>query len=61
LIPEGIDSLSLNGLRNEAKEKLDALRPASIGEAGRISGVSPADIGVLLVHIERLGREKNEG
>ncbi|MDR2611137.1 MAG: tRNA uridine-5-carboxymethylaminomethyl(34) synthesis enzyme MnmG [Clostridiales Family XIII bacterium] len=61
LIPEGIDYLSLNGLRNEAKEKLDALRPTSIGEAGRISGVSPADIGVLLVHIERLGREKNEG
>jgi tRNA uridine 5-carboxymethylaminomethyl modification enzyme len=63
LIPEEIDYLTLNGLRNEAKEKLDALRPASVGEAGRISGVSPADIGVLLVHIERLlrpGREKRE-
>jgi len=57
LIPEGIDYLSLNGLRNEAKEKLDALRPASVGEAGRISGVSPADIGVLLVHMERAERE----
>jgi tRNA uridine 5-carboxymethylaminomethyl modification enzyme len=59
-IPEGIDYFSLNGLRNEAKEKLHTLRPASVGEAGRISGVSPADVGVLLVHIERLGREKNK-
>ncbi|MDR1068754.1 MAG: tRNA uridine-5-carboxymethylaminomethyl(34) synthesis enzyme MnmG [Clostridiales Family XIII bacterium] len=58
LIPENIDYFALNGLRNEAKEKLDALRPASVGEAGRISGVSPADIGVLLVHLERINRTK---
>jgi tRNA uridine 5-carboxymethylaminomethyl modification enzyme len=56
LIPHDIDYMTLNGLRNEAKEKLAALRPESVGEAGRISGVSPADIGVLLVHIERMTR-----
>jgi tRNA uridine 5-carboxymethylaminomethyl modification enzyme len=60
LIPNDIDYMSLNGLRNEAKEKLNALRPESVGEAGRISGVSPADIGVLLVHMERMNREKEK-
>ena len=54
-IPDGIDYLGLEGLRIEARQKLDKLRPASVGQASRISGVSPADISVLLVYLERYG------
>jgi tRNA uridine 5-carboxymethylaminomethyl modification enzyme len=51
LIPPGLDFLSLRGLSREAAAKLDRLRPASIGQASRISGVSPADLNVLLVYL----------
>ena len=51
LIPDGIDYLAIEGLRLEARQKLDKIRPKSIGQAGRISGVSPADIAVLIVHL----------
>lgn len=56
LIPEDIDYLSIRGLRREAAEKLDRIRPESIGRASRISGVSPADISVLLVWLSGRGR-----
>ena len=52
LIPEEIDYYQLDNLRNEAREKLNEIRPVSIGQASRISGVSPADISVLMVYIE---------
>ena len=48
--------MAMEGLRNEAKEKLSAQRPLSVGQASRISGVSPADINVLLVWLEKLRR-----
>lgn len=52
-IPDGIDYLSIDGIRKEAREKLNKFRPINIGQAGRISGVSPADISVLLVYLEQ--------
>ena len=54
LIPENIDYNEIKILRIEAKQKLTAMKPASIGQASRISGVSPADISVLLVYLESM-------
>lgn len=60
LLPEDINYDEVSSLRDEAREKLNAIRPISIGQASRISGVSPADISVLLVYLEQYRRqEKN--
>lgn len=53
LLPDDIDYLSIQGLRLEARQKLDKIRPRSLGQAGRISGVSPADVAVLMVYINK--------
>ncbi len=57
-IPEDIDYKIINSLRKEATQKLEQYRPISIGQASRISGVSPADISVLLVYMEQYGKNK---
>ncbi len=56
-IPLDIDYNEINGLRIEAKQKLSKILPKSIGQASRISGVSPADINVLLIYLEQLRRK----
>ena len=53
-IPENIDYNNVYSLRKEAVQKLNDLRPASVGQASRISGVSPADISVLLIYLEKM-------
>lgn len=57
-IPENLDYEKVGSLRIEARQKLEEYRPVSIGQASRISGVSPADISVLLVYMEQYGRRK---
>lgn len=58
-IPENIDYHEISGLRIEAKQKLDKYRPVSIGQASRISGVSPADISVLMIYLMKYNTKKN--
>jgi tRNA uridine 5-carboxymethylaminomethyl modification enzyme len=57
-LSEDLDYSQITGLRNEAKQKLNAIKPASVGQASRISGVSPADISVLLVYLEQQRRQE---
>ncbi|MDD2215505.1 MAG: tRNA uridine-5-carboxymethylaminomethyl(34) synthesis enzyme MnmG [Eubacteriales bacterium] len=59
-LPEEMEYENLEGLRIEARQKLAKIRPLSIGQASRISGVSPADINVLLVHLELRNRKGRE-
>lgn len=60
ILPENIDYNAIDGLRLEAREKLTKVRPENIGQASRISGVSPADISVLVIYLASL-RNKNNG
>ncbi len=57
LLPEDIDYSKIEGIRLEARQKLNKYKPYSIGQASRISGVSPADISVLLIYLESLKRK----
>ncbi len=59
-IPDGLDFTKIEGLRLEARQKLQQIQPQSVGQASRISGVSPADINVLLVYLARLPKEKGK-
>ena len=52
LLPEDIDYSTMQGIRLEARQKLNAVKPLNFGQAARISGVSPADITALMIYIE---------
>ena len=58
LLPDTINYLELQGISLEARQKLDKFKPTSIGQASRISGISPADISVLLIYLEQLKKNK---
>ncbi|MBQ9247102.1 MAG: tRNA uridine-5-carboxymethylaminomethyl(34) synthesis enzyme MnmG, partial [Ruminococcus sp.] len=61
LLPADIDYRKITGLRLEAQEKLSAIRPLNIGQASRISGVSPADVNVLMIYlVKQKGRQTDE-
>jgi tRNA uridine 5-carboxymethylaminomethyl modification enzyme len=57
VIPPDLDYYGIQGLSNEAKQKLASIRPTSVGQASRISGVSPADVSVLLIYLEQRRRQ----
>ena len=59
-IPEGIHYEEIHGLRIEAQQKLNQFRPISVGQASRISGVSPADISVLLIYMEQMNHASHK-
>ena len=59
LLPNDINYSDLKGLRIEARQKLDKIKPESVGQASRISGVSPADVSVLLIYLEQMKKAKN--
>lgn len=59
-LPEHFDYNQVNSLRIEAKQKLNLCQPVNVGQASRISGVSPADISVLLVYLEQMNRKNSE-
>ncbi len=57
MLPEDMDYKNLEGISLEARQKLDKFRPISVGQASRISGISPADIAVILIHLEQRKRK----
>ena len=59
LLPADIDYSDIRGLKTEAAQKLSKMRPVSLGQASRISGISPADISVLVIYLSQKYPQKN--
>jgi tRNA uridine 5-carboxymethylaminomethyl modification enzyme len=60
MIPNDIDYSEVDSIATEARQKLTAIRPISIGQASRISGVNPADIQMLLIHLRKKYPNRNK-
>ena len=60
VLPDDICYSEIHGLRIEAQQKLDKIKPVSIGQASRISGVTPADISVLLIYLSQNNQKQHE-
>jgi tRNA uridine 5-carboxymethylaminomethyl modification enzyme len=60
-LPEELDFTTISGLSNEVRQKLAARRPATLGQAARIPGVTPAAVSLLLVHLKRHGELRQAG
>ena len=60
ILPENVDYEKIKGISLEGRQKLNKFKPHSIGQASRISGVSPADVSVLLIYLQQLKEEKNK-
>jgi tRNA uridine 5-carboxymethylaminomethyl modification enzyme len=56
-IPESLDYASIHGLKKEAQHRFSEIRPATLGQAGRIPGITPADLAMLAIWLEKLDRE----
>jgi tRNA uridine 5-carboxymethylaminomethyl modification enzyme len=61
VLPDDVDYDALPGLSNEARHKLDARRPRTVGQAGRIDGITPAALALLAAHVRRQGRKRSRG
>jgi tRNA uridine 5-carboxymethylaminomethyl modification enzyme len=59
VLPDDLDYAGLKGLSNEARQKLESIRPRTIGQASRIDGVTPAALTLLVAHLRRRGRSAN--
>ena len=57
-IPGEFDYVSITAMSHEAREKLASIRPANVGQASRIPGVTPADLSILVVHLERVSAKQ---
>ncbi len=57
-LPADLDYTTIRGLKKEAQLRFTEIRPATLGQAGRIPGITPADLAMLLVWLEKLGREE---
>ena len=60
-IPQNIDYGSIIGIRQETQQKLEKYKPQNIGQASRISGISPADISVLMLYIDKFSKQDKKG
>ena len=60
MLDPDMDYSKISGIRLEAKQKLNSIRPVSVGQASRISGVSPADISVLMIYLEQKRRKAKQ-
>lgn len=58
LIPENIDYINMDGIRLEAREKLNKIRPLTVGQASRVSGVNPSDISMLIMHLKKASKHE---